>query len=292
MPVYNAGSYLADAVESILCQTFKDFEFIVIDDGSTDGSLAVLQRFAKHDVRVRLISRENRGITQTRNEALRLARGELVAVMDADDRSLPDRLAKQVDFMESFPDCVAVGARVLLIDPDGAPIREMSCEQTHEQIDTAHMRGLGGAISHPAAMMRRAVVVSVGGYREQFDTAEDFDLFLRLAEHGRVANLPDVLLWYRQHLGSVGYSGRQKQRRAALLALREAHVRRGLVAPKIDSESVSPVPSASDHHRKWAWWALRAGNIMTARKHAFAAVRHAPFSSRAWRAVFCAVRGR
>ena len=291
MPVFDTERYLSQAVESILGQTFTDFEFIIINDGSTDGSLAILERYAAQDVRIRLVSRENRGIGPTRNEALSMARGEYFGVMDADDVTMPERFARQVEHLRSTPDCVAVGSRVRLIDPEGAPIREMCSETTHEAIDGAHMAGRGGALAHPASMIRRSVIESLGGYREQCEPAEDYDLFLRLAECGRLANLPEVLLEYRQHLGSAGYARRRRQREGATLALADAHARRGLILTGRPFEDVGEGPTASDHHRKWAWWALEAGYVATARKHALAALKRAPLSGQSWRTMLCAVRG-
>ena len=129
MPVYNTKRYVAEAVESILAQTFGDFEFIIIDDGSTDGSRAILERYAKQDDRIRLISRPNTGIVGARNEALGLARGELIAVMDSDDVALPERFEVQVAYLREHPECVVVGSRALIIDPDGCALTIMAQTQ-------------------------------------------------------------------------------------------------------------------------------------------------------------------
>src|ERR1700726_1508117 len=114
MPVYNAERYVAEAVESILSQTFADFEFIIIDDGSKDRSLAILEEYAARDPRIRLVSRPNTGIVKALNQGLALASGELVARMDADDIAMPERLAKQRDYLADHPECVMVGSRVLV----------------------------------------------------------------------------------------------------------------------------------------------------------------------------------
>jgi len=291
MPVYNAERYLAEAVESVLGQTFPHFEFIIIDDGSTDGSGAILERFARRDPRIRLTRRENRGITPTRNEALQQARGDYFAVMDADDIACAERFARQVTYFEAHPECVALGTRVLLIDADGAPVREMSELTSHAEIDGEHIAGHGGAITHPSAMMRRAALVEIGGYREAFQTAEDLDVFLRLAECGAVANLPDVLLHYRQHVASTCHTRRQRVVEDNRAVVAEARQRRNLPPVEAGNGSLPADDSVSAHHRKWAWWALAAGHVATARKHAWRAVRTAPFSSESWRAWVCALRG-
>jgi hypothetical protein len=218
--------------------------------------------------------------------------------MDADDVSLPERFARQVEFLESHPDHVAVGARVLLIDPKGAPLVELGKLFEHDQIDQAHLncQGGGSVITHPASMMQRQALERVGGYRKEFEPAEDLDLFLRLAEVGRLANLNEVLLKYRQHPGSVGYTRRKQQLAAAQRASEEAFRRRGLknrmcIAP-VNGDEMGEDLSATSNSRRWAWWALGAGHVGTARKYALASVRRAPFAAESWRVMYCCLRGR
>jgi glycosyltransferase involved in cell wall biosynthesis len=282
MPVYNAGRYLAQAVESILSQTLADFEFIIIDDGSTDDSRALLERYAAADPRIRLISRPNTGYCIALREALLLARAGYFARMDADDISLPKRLELQANFLDVNPACLAVGCRVVIIDPDGEELGEVHRFESHEAIDQHHLTGAGGAvITHPSAMFRTESVRAVGGYRADREPAEDLDLFLRLAETGKLAKLPDVLLKYRVHLNSVGHSRRAEQMRTILRVVNEARVRRGM--PRVDSslqEFVEPHPSV--HYLNWASGALKYGNTRTARKHAITALQFAPFSKHGW----------
>ena len=116
MPVYNAAHYVAGAVESILGQTFREFEFVIVDDGSIDGSTQILKRFAERDSRIRLIRRENRGLVASLNEGIEAARGEFIARMDADDIALPERLARQLESLRCNHDVVAVGTQVQRID--------------------------------------------------------------------------------------------------------------------------------------------------------------------------------
>jgi glycosyltransferase involved in cell wall biosynthesis len=291
MPVYNSERYLDEAVGSIRAQTFEDWELIVIDDGSTDGSLAVLERHADADPRVRLANRENRGIGVTRNECLSLARGEFFAAMDSDDISHPERLERQVEYLDNHHDCVAVGTRVRLIDPDGSEIRDWSEFVTHEEIDRAHLAGHGGAMTHPASMFRRQALVDLGGYRSELDPAEDFDLFLRLGEVGKLHNLPEVHFSYRQHLQSAGHARHACQRAGFWRAIQEAHERRGLPIPQLPAVGDEKIATPAEIHRKWTWWALKGRHVGTARKHAWYAVRSAPASSENWRALYCALRG-
>jgi glycosyltransferase involved in cell wall biosynthesis len=177
LPVHNCERYVAEAIESILAQTFTDFEFLIVDDGSTDGSLAILQRYAARDQRIQLVSRPNTGYLVALNEMLARARGEYVARMDADDIALPERFDHQIRYLEDHPECVMVGSRVTLIDPDGAPIMVMGEALTHEEIDNALMMAQGQLVYHPVVMFRRQVVLDLGGYRPEYYTTEDLDLF-------------------------------------------------------------------------------------------------------------------
>ncbi len=292
LAVCNGQQYLREALDSVLAQTFRDFEFLIIDDGSTDQTLPVLKEYEKRDPRIRLISRPNKGLTNTLNEGLALARGEYLARMDADDVCLPNRFEKQIEYLQQHPNCVLLGSRVLLMDPQGWPIREMCKEQTHEQIDAAHLNR-GWPVVHPAVMMRLSALKQIGGYRDEFNTLEDLDLFLRLAEVGRLANLPDLLLRYRQHFASVTHSKEEKQNQIRQAIYDQTRTRRGL------PPDVPPPPSTRskprqryEQHRSWAWAALKAGNRKTARKHAIKTVQGAPFEADSWRVLFSALRGR
>jgi glycosyltransferase involved in cell wall biosynthesis len=291
MPAYNAQRYLGAAVESILGQTFREFEFVIIDDGSTDRTRQILERYAAADARIRLTSRPNTGYVAALNEMLSAARAPLLARMDADDEAMPDRLARQVAHMEAHPECVALGSRVLMIDDDAAPMCEMEAPQTHEQIDAAHLSGsVGSMIVHPSAMIRAAAIRAVGGYRAERGPAEDLDLFLKLAEIGRLANLPGCLLKYRVHFASVGHARREAQQLAIAASVADAAARRGLSVPSRPAAADSAMDTAAEHC-KWAWWSLRGGHPSTARKHALRALRKAPLRPGCWKALACAIRG-
>jgi glycosyltransferase involved in cell wall biosynthesis len=290
MPVFNGRRYLKQAVDSVLTQTFADFEFIIIDDGSTDGTAELLKTYAAADKRIRVITRANQGVTRSLNEGLELALGPLIARMDADDISKPTRFEKQVRFLKEHPGHVLVGCRSLLIDPNGYPI----CEKRdialhHEQIDALLLKMMWPVV-HPAVMMRAAAVKQIGGYDTRYRTNQDHDLFLRLAEVGKLANLPEILLEYRQHFQSVGFNNVASQVSTVAEIAKAATKRRGIPLP-------DPIPGKAqilrpmDHHRNWSWWALRAGNVATARRHAFAMLAAAPLNRASWRAVFCALRG-
>lgn len=294
MPLYNGERYAADAIESILGQTLEDFELIIIDDGSTDASAAVASRYAQQDPRIRLVSRTHRGITATRNEALSIARGRFVAESDSDDISLPQRLQKQLKYLEKYPQCALVGCRLLLIDPDGAPIRVINMETSHEEIVETNLNFTTFFVSG-AYMVRREAIRTIGGFREEVTLAEDRDLYLRLAEHHKLANIPEVLYHYRQHTSNTCLQRKRELKKQLNTVVARARARHGLgdlelsARHNVDDNGDQSIPGL---HRKWAWWALSAGYVETARKHAFASLRRAPLSIESWRVTYCALRGR
>lgn len=283
MPVHNGETYLPLAIESILRQTFTDFEFIILDDGSTDRSRAILDFYARSDGRVRPILCAHRGITAILNDGLAAARGEFIARMDADDISLPERLATQLRFLDNQPEVVALGSALEVIDPDGDPIHIMRWPGDHEEIDRRLLLGQGG-LPHPAALMRRRTLNDAGGYREQFVVAQDKDLWLRLAERGRLANLAEPLLRYRQHLRSISSLRQDEQRRAVARAVQDACQRRGLEVPAtlaVLSQTV-PAATACEMRRQWIRAAMRHGNYRTARKHLKHYLQDKPYSPSRW----------
>ena len=292
MPAFNAARYVAEAVESILNQTYSNFEFLIVDDGSTDDTPRILGRYADRDPRVHLVSRPNTGLVVALNEMLARARGEFIARMDADDIALPERFERQLAYLASHPECVMIGSRVFIIDPDGSPITVMGDALTHEEIDRAFMNGRGQMVYHPSVMIRKRALIEVGPYRREFETAEDLDLFLRLAEIGRIENLPEPLLKYREHAGKVGHVRAIKQNEMVRHVLEAAYRRRGQDLAEEVVETLLQPPSLTQRRRIWAWWALMAGNVGTARKHSAGSLIREPFSMQAWRLLYCAMRGR
>ncbi len=294
MPVYNAERYLAEAVESILNQTLGDFEFLIVDDGSTDGSLRILERYASRDPRIRLTSRPNTGYLVALHEMLAVARGEFLARMDADDIALPERFERQVEYFRSHPEVVVLGTRILVIDHDGDPLEERCRAQTHEEIDMAHLvpSSASPGICHPALMMRTETLRRVGGYRAEYYPSEDGDLFLRLAEIGRLANLPDVHLKYRLHPQSTTRARGVEQYAVLLSAIADARRRRGL--PPVPPPDSAPPPQTPDELEWWrflGWMALKSGYTTTARKFGLRCCRRRPLSLESWRLLYCALRG-
>lgn len=289
LPAYNAERYVDEAIESVLGQDFERFELLLLNDGSTDDTLSHLEYFAARDKRCKIHSWPNQGLIATLNAGVQLANADILIRMDHDDVCRPGRFAKQIAYMDEHPECVALGSKVMLIDPDGYPIAEFATEIDHDKIDAALMAGKGGAIAHPAAVIRKDAIIKVGGYRASYPHAEDIDLFLRLAEVGRLANLGDVLLDYRQHLSSIGYHHTKMQQESARSAVMDAYRRRGIVTiPLWASKSEEDqLPSLISIYRKWGWWSLRGGNVKTARKYAWKALLSGPFDTESLKLVAC-----
>ena len=291
MSVYNGERYLAAAVNSILNQTFGDFEFIVVDDGSTDRSAAMLERLAAGDSRLRVVTQPNAGLTASLNTAARMARAPLLARMDPDDIAMPMRLAAQVAYLSANRHVTALGTRVVLIDPYNTPIGRPQHPLKHADIDADLLRGEGWAIVHPTAVFRREAFERVGGYDERFRTSQDFDLWLRMAETGRLANLEAPLLQYRQHLGSANFAKADQQQALKIKILSEAHRRRGL--PPLDAATLAPPPLSKpfESRRRWGWAAVKERRMPAARRHAIRNLRERPTAIEMWKMLFCTVRG-
>ena len=290
---YNAERYLAEAVESILNQTFGDFEFIAVDDGSTDRTLDILRRYAAGDSRLKPVHIAHGGIVDAANAGLREARADLIARFDADDVSLPHRFEKQVQFLAEHPEVVAVGSRMLLMEPYGASLGETAHRLTHAEIEAELFQGSGWSLPQPAAMIRHSAIRRIGGYRNEYLWSEDLDLFLRLAEVGRLANLPEVLVKYRNHPGSTNHKRAHIQDELTRKCVLETYRRRGVPVPA-ELGLISAVRDGrtmADRYLDWTWAALRARNSRAARRHALRALRLEPFSISAWKATYCALRG-
>jgi len=292
MPVFNCERYVAQAIDSILVQTERDFEFIIIDDASTDASPAIIKGYAHRDPRIRFKAGErNRGVTARHNEAVRLATADLVARMDADDISAPHRLERELAFLKARPDVVLVGSRVLLIDPDGDPLMEMGDALTHLEIDAGLMSRQGQLVYQPSVMFRKSASEALGGHDESYTAASDLDFFLKLAEFGRLENLAETLVKYRQHFNSMGYARVLEQEAMIDRALSSARSRRGLPQISESEQGPSRAPaSKAKTHRIWGWWALEGGRPRTALKHALRSLAHDPFHHETARLFYCALR--
>lgn len=298
MPVKNTAAYLREAIASVQAQTVQDFEIVVLDDGSRDESPHVIRTLAEREPRMRAIYRQGGGLIAARNELLEAARGEFVAWLDSDDRMTTDRLAVQLAAFERDRRLVLVGGGATLTDPTGMPIRTHCFAAEHEDLVAAMRQEI--AFYFPAVTMRRKVAMELGGFREPFTIAEDFDLCLRMSEAGRVANVQQVVLFYRQHLASTANSGRPKTFAYSKLARELAEERRVLGQDRLQrgepvtvqfGDLPSPAENARETHKRWAWWALGSGYLKTARKYALRVLREDPWDLGSWRLAACALRG-
>jgi glycosyltransferase involved in cell wall biosynthesis len=289
MPVYNAERYVAEAVESILAQTFADFELIIIDDGSTDRSLSILRRSAENDLRIRLVSRPNTGYVVALNEMLEMARGEFVARMDADDVSLPERFAIQVAYLREHPEIICIGTRVQIIDEAGRDLLACHPAMDHDEVQALALAGRC-PLCHPSVMMRREPVISLGGYQVDMEPAEDHDLWLRLGEQGRMVNLPDVLVKYRNHDSSVSEVRQSRQLELAKLASDRACERRGIARCYVPQKPWRPTDRRSrcDCTLNYGWMGFMRGDRRMALVYGVKAVRLMPWRNDGWRLLACA----
>jgi glycosyltransferase involved in cell wall biosynthesis len=198
MPMYNAMPYAEEAIGSILGQSFEDFELLIVDNGSTDGSLQYVKSLA--DQRVRLLAESERGSGRALTNGIFAARGEFLAVMDADDVADKDRLKIEVDYLQSHPEIVLVGARfAFMVGSSIVPAPPQPKE--HHDIKRALLAGRP-VVCNSSSMFRAIQARSVGGHRLP-GPGHDVDFFLRMAEVGRVCNIPDLLHYYRLHGAST-----------------------------------------------------------------------------------------
>jgi len=233
MGVFNRQQFLAEAIESVLNQTLPDFEVILVNDGSTDRSLEILGLYAQRDSRIIVISSEaNRGIARSLNVGISRARAEYLAVMDSDDVALPGRLETELNYFKAHDEIALLGSHAKLVDSRGAEIRaEVDLPPDHHDIDDALLAG-GWPIIHPTVMMRTSVIQALGGYNERFRSNVDHELFLRVAEKWKLANLQDVLLLYRvHHQAMTAQRSRMDHRVVQQTIIREACERRSLPYP-------------------------------------------------------------
>lgn len=285
MAVYNGGDYLSYAIESILQQTWSDFEFIIINDGSKDKTAFILDKYAKQDPRIKIISRENRGLVASLNEGLDESKADLIARMDADDIALYTRFAYQYDFLKNNKDVVCVGSDPIIIDEDGDELIHLKTPSKDEDIQQKLLAG-HCPIEHPSVMFRKDVAVKLGGYRKEFETAEDYDLWLRMGEIGKLANINKPLIKYRYLNSSISAKNRSKQNLATRKAHEEALKRRGVIydfsatAEWRQSEDIS---SRYKFAMKFGWWAHSYQNRKAALKYAKKAIVLIPWRLDGWR---------
>lgn len=210
MPAFNAAEFLDGAVSSILGQTFRDFEFIIIDDGSTDDTASILEKYAQADGRLRVFRQSNEGVIAALNRGCRLARGRYIARMDADDISLPHRIERQLDYLEKHPQVGIVGTWITEIERDGSVRRNWCPSPLPMVLRWRHF--FGGCVHHPSVLMKRGVLAKIDFYRPDAFPVEDLDLWLRASAITEFGNVPEVLFKYRVWGGSVSKQRQVKSR--------------------------------------------------------------------------------
>jgi glycosyltransferase involved in cell wall biosynthesis len=208
MPVFNTGAYLAEAIESILNQSFSDFEFIIVDDASTDNSTAILDSFADSRI-IKLKNKSRTGSYPCRNQGLAVAKGDYICVMDSDDIAHADRFKKQLEFMEANPGFIAAGTAVEYFNSAGyAHVRQFDAE--HETLKVNLL--MNSVYNHPSLIFRREAYFRYGiKYDERYFYAADYDLMVQLGRTGAIANMKEVLLKYRSHSGQISSAKSREQ---------------------------------------------------------------------------------
>lgn len=213
MSVYNGELFLREALESVLNQSFQNFELIIIDDGSTDASVEILQSFS--DERIRLIRQENIGLTKSLNKAIKMATGDYIARQDADDVSERNRFEKQVEVLDESPNVVLVSSllRYISATGEGRTVTNRDFEPALIKWLLLFFNHIGG---HSQVMYRREVAELLGGYNESYKYSQDYDLWLRFSEVGDIIVLPEILLNWRFHANNISFVSANEQREFSL----------------------------------------------------------------------------
>jgi glycosyltransferase involved in cell wall biosynthesis len=213
MPVYNGERYLAQAIESILGQTHRHFEFVIVNDGSTDRTEEILDRYAARDSRIRVFRQDNQGQSAALNRGLELAKHDWVAIIDHDDISLPRRLELQIEAVARSPEVRVLGTCAYHINAAGKRLRQFcGGPATVEEFESLQTKGRRVKLFHASVLMHRPTILSLGGYDPAFGPCSDSDLWTRVAEHHVVLAIPDALVLYRVHRDSMSFRQMSEQR--------------------------------------------------------------------------------
>ena len=296
MAAYNVEHYISQAVESILSQTFSDFEFIIVDDGSEDSTPEILARY--DDARIKVIRVANQGLTNSLNTGLQASRCKLIARMDADDVCSPNRLESQLAELRKNVDLALVGTWYNVIDEDGTFLSARDAPTDSSELHEILLHE--NPFCHGSVLFRRDAVAAVGGYRPEFKSSQDYDLWLRLREHYPMGMVPQALYDWRLRRGSVGASARFRQRgyeKAALLCTEQ----RRLGIPET-LPSFQPKRKASSFSRfklsdrESGYQAFKAnlfrqsGRRWKATRFAISSVTYCPWSVVAWASLVRSLR--
>jgi glycosyltransferase involved in cell wall biosynthesis len=250
MPVYNGAEYLAESIDTILQQTLGDFEFLIINDGSKDGSQAILDDYAARDARIRVVQQANMGLAATLNKGLALARGEFVARQDQDDLSAPERLASQLAYLQAHPDCVLLGTRAAIMQ-DRTLTQRVHEHPTFNAVLKLDLL-FNNPFVHSSVMLRRERVLALGGYctDRSRQPPEDYELWARIGRSARVANLPERLLTYREAAQSMSRTGDNPfQSKLLLLSSENLALNSGLAEADVHCRDIATLFQLAPHAR-------------------------------------------
>ncbi len=285
MPAYNVEAYIKEAVDSVLTQTFADFELLIINDGSTDNTLQLLQAYT--DPRIRIVSQPNNGLVRTLNTGLQLAKANLVARFDADDVCYPERLAIQYEFMQAHPDYVLVAGNADYMDEEGNHIFTYLCRY-YEDEEIRQSKFVECPFIHSTVMYRKDAVINAGGYNEHAITFEDHMLWRKLSAFGKLQNLNTPLIKVRFNPSSVTID--EKWRGKEFIDLKQRSIQSGKVSPEdfallqqiLNSQNFGSYKKAAYHSmlgKKFLW---NQHNPSKARQHLREAIaahpgKHEPY---------------
>ncbi len=272
MPVYNGERYIARAIESVLCQTHRNFEFIIVNDGSEDRTQEIIDHYASQDGRVTVINQSNIGQPASLNRALTEAKHDWVAILDADDVCMPHRLEFQLRALRQEPSIRVLGSYAIQIGEWGEKLglrtaRPTSIQGYREMVD----RDEPITLVHPSAMMHRPTILALGGYDTDFGPAADSELWSRVSDHHVIMSLPEPLLYYRSHPASMSATHFFEQRLMLRWLQARQHARRQGLPPLTLEEyhrvhSGRPVISRLNYLRKDWGERLRANSRMSWRR--------------------------
>lgn len=224
LPVFNGKAWLKDCILSILNQSFKDFDFLIIDDGSNDGSLEIIKDFSNLDNRIKYLSQKNIGLTATLNKGLKIAKGDWIARIDCDDIACPERLSLQINYAIKN-NLGLVGCQSNIIDSNGKLIKKISTPLKHNQI-CRNLKKQKKIFSHSSVIYKRQLVLELGGYRTIMKKSQDYDLWLRISEKSKIGSINYVGILIRDHDKRISNMGKGIDQRVFSHCANVSHILR------------------------------------------------------------------
>ncbi len=284
MSVYNAEKYLTEAIDSILNQTFKQFEFIIVNDGSTDSSLNIIKSF--NDSRIKIIDQENKGLSQALNIAIKTAKGNYIARLDADDIALPTRFEKQFEFLEKNLECVALGSNAIYTTEEGQELYTSNFPTTWTALK--EILPLDNPFLHSAVIFRKNICIKCGYYDETIKNQyEDIILWNRMSKYGELRNLKEVLIKYRFVPNAITNKRKKTVDLLNIMLLKilkyEDIEQNDLIKIESQTRKYSKLWKQSNYHsRIGGIYLLRMGFRKKAIKHFIKALQYYPINLKAW----------